>query len=72
MREVIMRLTTKPFDEKNAYAEIVQELVRCKDCIHRFVGGENVRYNVCERNHNRVQSDDWFCADGERRDDGKH
>ena len=43
-------------------------LVRCKDCIHRFVDGENVRFNVCELNHNKVQADDWFCADGERKD----
>ncbi len=41
------------------------EVVRCRDCIHRFVDGENVRFNVCELNHNKVQADDWFCADGE-------
>lgn len=33
MREVIMRLTTKPF-EAATYAEIVQELVRCWNCKH--------------------------------------
>lgn len=44
-------------------------VVRCKDCKYRFVDGENVRFNVCELNHNKVQSDDWFCADGERRID---
>lgn len=42
-------------------------VVRCRDCRHRYVDGENVRYNVCELNHNKVQSDEWFCADGERR-----
>ena len=42
-------------------------VVRCKDCIHRFVDGENVRFNCCELNHNKVQSDDWFCADAERK-----
>ena len=46
------------------------EIIRCKDCKYRFVDGENVRFNVCELNHNKVQSDDWFCADGERRADG--
>ena len=40
---------------------------RCKDCKHCFVDGDNVRFNVCELNHNRVQADDWFCADGERK-----
>lgn len=46
----------------------VVEVVRCGECKHRYVDGDNVRYNVCELNHNRVQSDDWFCADGERKD----
>ena len=46
------------------------EVVRCRDCKHRFVDGENVRFNRCELNHNKVQGDDWFCADGERREDG--
>ena len=46
----------------------IKELVRCKDCRHCFVDGENVRFNVCELNHNKIQPDDWFCADGERRD----
>lgn len=42
------------------------EIVRCAECKHCYVDGENVRYNVCDLNHNKVQSDDWFCADGER------
>ena len=45
------------------------EIIRCKDCKHRFVDGDNVRFNVCELNHNKVQADDWFCADAERRTD---
>ena len=48
---------------------IQPEIVRCKDCKHRYVEGDNVRYNTCELNHNNVQSDDWYCADAERRDD---
>jgi hypothetical protein len=47
---------------------IQPDIVRCKDCKHRYVDGDNVRYNACELNHNNVQSDDWFCADGERRE----
>ena len=59
-------------DEKPYYKEMpVGELVTCGECKHRFVDGENVRYNVCELTHNKVQSDDWFCADGERKD-GEH
>lgn len=45
------------------------EVVRCGECVHRYVAGDNVRFNVCELNHNKVQSDEWFCADGERRAD---
>ena len=42
------------------------ELVTCQHCKHCFTDGENVLYNVCELNNNKVQSDDWFCADGEK------
>lgn len=42
------------------------DIVRCKECKHCFVDGEQVKFNACELNHNKVQSDDWFCADGER------
>lgn len=45
------------------------KVVRCGECKHRYVDGDNVRFNVCELNHNKVQSDEWFCADGERRAD---
>ena len=45
------------------------EIIRCGKCKHRYTEGENVVYNVCELNHNKVQPDDWFCADAERRTD---
>lgn len=46
----------------------VVEVVRCKDCKHCFVDGDDDwRYNVCYFNRNMVH-DDWFCADGERRE----
>lgn len=54
-------------DEIRQYMDVVS-VVRCRYCRHRYVDGENVRYNVCELNHNKVQSDEWFCADGERRE----
>ena len=44
-------------------------VVRCKDCKHHYVDGDNVRFNMCLLNHNKVQPDDWFCADGERKSD---
>lgn len=60
-REYVLSYTDAPMVE---YAPVV----RCKDCVHRFVDGENVRFNVCELNHNKVQADDWFCADGVKKD----
>lgn len=47
-------------------AKVIGQIIRCKDCKHRFITGENVRYAVCELNHNRLMPDDWFCADWER------
>lgn len=61
---------------ENAYQEIIAlpsaqpEIIRCGECKHCYIDGENVRFNVCELNHNKAQSDDWFCADAERRADG--
>ena len=51
--------------EKNGYKQVVY----CKDCKHHYKEGEQVVVNRCELNHNSVQSDEWFCADGERRED---
>lgn len=47
-------------------------VVRCKDCKHCYAEGfVNVR-NVCEKHYDFGNVDDeWFCADGERRDDGQ-
>lgn len=63
-------LTTMP--ERSEVLLIVDNqpegIVRCKDCKHCFTDGDNVRFNVCELNHNKVQSDDWYCADAERKD----
>ena len=43
-----------------------RELIRCENCKYHYVDGDNVRFNMCLLNHNKVQPDDWFCADGER------
>ena len=72
-KEFIFELDYALYNEETGEAvfkpKVVCELVRCGECKHRYVEGDNVRFNVCELNHNRVQSDDWFCADGERRGD---
>ena len=41
-----------------------EPVVRCKDCRYRYQDGAN----FCLLG---TQSDEWFCADGERREDGK-
>lgn len=66
MRELIDEVQC----DSNGYIrlKLKGELIRCGECIHRFVAGEVVRYNVCELSHNIAQPDDWFCADGERKD----
>lgn len=74
MREVIMRLTPKPFEEAE-YAEKVQELVRCKDCQWYVIvqlkkdGTDDRRYkpSYCMLWDNYLKPD-FFCADGERRE----
>ena len=61
MREYIVKVTDSVwpdgilrFEEEFAPE---QELVRCKDCKHRL-----------ECNYWIENGDDWYCADGERRD----
>lgn len=51
------------------------EIVRCKDCKHRPTYPEAYGAEIngkwcywCEL-HRAWKHDDWFCADGERRDD---
>lgn len=77
MSEYIVRETGYPGTIKQ---EIVQELVRCKDCRyyyrHEFFGKP---YFTCDIANQYMTGDiigvgfeppeDWYCADGERRDD---
>lgn len=48
----------------------MSEIITCGECIHRFVEDENEPFNCCTLDHNDLQSDDWYCADAERRTDG--
>lgn len=50
-------------------ASKVQDLVRCKDCKYCYAEGfVNVR-NVCEKHYDFGNvDDDWFCADGARKE----
>lgn len=73
MAEYIFEIVGAFYDEETGgyclKPKVVCELVRCKDCKYRYVDGENVRFNVCELNHNKAQPDDWYCGDAERRSD---
>ena len=45
-------------------------VVRCKDCKHYNTACCANGFGWCERNGNgHGSTDDWFCADGERRED---
>lgn len=45
-----------------------RELVRCKDCKHRYDNDKKCPYcNEC--GGREYPPDDWFCADGERKTD---
>lgn len=79
-KEVIFRVQACP-DNIYMIHESVRELVRCRDCKHRVV---NEHYgkkgymdlkayckldtgDIFELGRN-AENDDWFCADGERKD----
>lgn len=72
----VYNMDSVPDEAKSIIGDVMIEVteqpeqpITCKDCKHHYVDGENVRFNVCELNHNKVQNDDWFCADAERKDD---
>lgn len=67
MKEAIITYREKPDAEGGCFVDHWQKLIRCKDCKYRYVDGDNVRFNMCLLNHNKVQSDEWFCADGEHK-----
>lgn len=50
-------------DEIRQYMDVV-EVVRCRDCTW-FDSP-----TVCLRHGRYVENSNWFCADGERREDG--
>ena len=45
------------------------ELVRCKDCKYCYKCSDVFRfYNACELDHVKGQADDWYCADGRKKE----
>ena len=54
----------------NSIAENVTEIVRCKDCKWWHESKTHKGYGDCgQANGITLKSFDWFCADGERRDE---
>ena len=47
------------------------ELVRCRDCRWWFMDENYDGLYRCA-NDGLIHKSDWYCADGERRDDGKN
>lgn len=46
------------------------EVVRCKDCIHKYVSGNGItQYYICDFMDAQYE-DDGYCSHGERREDG--
>ena len=61
---------------KNAPIADVAEVVRCKDCVYAIPYNE--RWTLPKKNnclwcklYEDIRTPCWFCADGERRDDGQ-
>ena len=44
-------------------------IVRCKDCVYYNTTGCADGYGWCERPCDGIRSDEWYCADAERRED---
>ena len=59
IREYIIKISDEIMEEE--IADRPQELVRCKDCRHYT--GKDCNYNDIFP----APREDWYCADGERR-----
>ncbi len=66
-KEVIVRLTSDHIKVKGG--EYVQDLVRCKDCKHGEYREEFDDYECHSSGCGLVYDADFFCADGEVRDE---
>ena len=68
-KDFIVRRSITIVDEKphvETYSE--QELIRCKDCFHWDDHLEECGNSDSVCFHNGWCKQDWFCADGERRE----
>ena len=70
IREYIIKISDEIIEEEIAGSP--QELVRCKDCKHYKPYRGRVSGNLlheCEISDLDIDEPDWFCANGERRDE---
>ena len=66
MKEIIIEVPDrfgKTLKPGNVNSEIKGELVRCRDCTFRNKINCPLYYR-----HSELPPDDWFCADGERKE----
>ena len=70
MTEYIVRLEHDADGAVHYVRQIDGELVRCKECKHLFTDFvmDGKEYKRCEMQMAGFH-DDWYCADGERKDD---
>jgi len=72
-----MKNANKNSDDRYIYAKVIQqvedmtasdavEVVRCKDCKHRYLSGVGKQYYVCDFLDAELKDND-FCSYGERR-----
>ena len=66
MKEYIIELHDDDVNAEIRQAYSVQELVRCRDCVHGRVYAPNCV--DCELNE-LAKDEDFFCADGVRKND---
>lgn len=62
IKEQIVRIET---DGNETRAEVVGEIVRCKDCKYSFT--RELGYG-CYLDYRLGTNGNWFCADGERKE----
>ena len=71
IREYIVNVSSEVIED--VFEEHPQELVRCKDCVHRGKVEKCVLAAIAaEKGYPLFMLDnrgEWFCADGKRRDD---
>lgn len=67
IREIIFRFDDNELEIVSDNKVFFEEIVRCKDCKHRYVTGITTQYYVCDFMDAEYR-DDGYCHRGERID----